>query len=234
MFALIDCRASSECIGNLEKYGFDAVLMPPAEYLSTPGASHTDMLAFSGLGKLFCHSDYYEKNKELIDKISVGASLGLSSEPTGETYPKDALFNCVLLGKYLLCNKKSVSSHILSEAQANNGLEILHINQGYTKCSVCKISDDAIITSDASIHRVCMGAGIDSLLVEVGHVLLPGYDYGFIGGASGVCGEYVYFCGNINKHPSGEAIKNFCLYHGKEAVSLSDGALFDCGSILFV
>lgn len=233
MFALMDCRANFECACNLEKYGFETVLMPPAEYLSAPVAFHTDMLVFSGFGKLFCHSKYYEKNKELIDKISAGYSLFLSDEPTGDSYPNDALFNCVLLGNYLLCNKKTVSQYILSEAKAH-GFDVLHTNQGYTKCSVCKISDNAVITSDASIHRVCTDVGIDSLLVEVGHVLLPGYEYGFIGGASGVCGDRVYFCGDINTHPSSEQIKNFCLSHKKEVTNLSLGPLFDCGSILFV
>ncbi len=233
MLCLLDCRTDGKCAEKLKSFGFEVLCIPRAEYLSSPVASHPDMVLFCGLGRLFCHAKYYSENKELIDKISRGVILTLSDEETGDKYPYDVLFNCVTLGKYLLCNQNTVSKLILEHAQ-KKGLEILHTRQGYTKCSVCKVAEDAIITSDTSIHKVCLSHGIDSLLIPSGNIILPDMDCGFIGGASGVCGDFVYFCGDVDGHPSGNEIRAFCQAHKKGAVSLSDSPLFDCGSILFV
>ena len=106
--------------------------------------------------------------------------------------------------------------------------------QGYTKCSVCVVSDNAIITADRAIATACAAVGIDVLTVSEGHISLPPYNFGFIGGASCACGDNVYFCGSLDTHPDGESIKEFCKNHGKLAVSLSDGELQDVGSLFFV
>ena len=68
----------------------------------------------------------------------------------------------------------------------------------------------------------------------MGHISLPPYEYGFIGGASGECREEIYFCGDVKTHPSSREILEFIDKHGKKAISLSDGELLDIGSILFV
>ena len=134
MKALIDCRADSSLLRSLEKYGFEPVLMPPADYLQAGVASHTDMLIFIGFDRLFCHTLYYKSNKDLIDSIAKYASLTvtISDEHTAENYPHDVLFNACIVGKKLICNKKAVSKLILCAAIENN-YEIIDVRQGYTK-----------------------------------------------------------------------------------------------------
>lgn len=235
MIALIDRRIDNASLLSLQNTGAELFLMPPADYLQGGVASHPDMLVFCGFGKLFCHERYYAENKKLIDSITKKADLMLvpSNEPTAEDYPYDVLFNAALVGNKLICNEKTVSRLILCEAESF-GCEIIHVPQGYTKCSTCIVSDNAIITADAPIFEACQGAGIDSLLISAGHIFLPDYDYGFIGGASGALFDKVYFCGNIDLHPDGERIKEFCKRYGKNAISLSSNKLFDIGTILFI
>lgn len=234
MLALIDCRAPSSVISELETRGFTVISMPPASYLQTGVASHTDMLLFIGFGQLFCHATYYSSNKALIDMIASEASLSLciSSEPPGKNYPYDVLFNACLIGKKLICNKKTVSKLLLDAARADR-CEIIHVSQGYTKCTVCTVSDSAIITSDRAISNTCREFGIDVLTVTDGQILLPPYEFGFIGGASGVCGKTVYFCGDIDSHPDADAIKHFCHKHERSVVALSRDSLLDVGTIIF-
>lgn len=235
MFAITDCRISAEAIAALEKYGFEPILLPPADYLSDAVASHTDMLIFMGLGRIFCHRRYYEGNSALIDRIVTLSSLELtlSDEPTGEKYPLDVLFNACLVGNRLICNEKTVSKLILDAARCW-GCKIINVPQGYTKCSVSVVSDNAIITADKAITAACRGIGIDVLEVSEGHISLPPYDFGFIGGASGVCGDNVYFSGSLDSHPDGERIKEFCEKHHKTAISLTDCELQDVGSLFFI
>jgi SAM-dependent methyltransferase len=236
MIALTDCRIDAVCLDAIKENGIDDIItLPPADYLHPSVSSHTDMLIFIGFGKIFCHYEYYTVNKALIDGLAnkIGASISLSQEPTGAEYPRDVLFNACLVGNNLICNTKTVS-HLILDAAVKHGCRIIHVPQGYSKCSVCIVSDEAIITSDKAIYKTCNAAGIDVLLVREGHISLTGMNYGFIGGASGVCGDKVFFCGNIDLHPDAKNIKAFCQKHKKTAVSLSDEELNDVGSIFFI
>lgn len=235
MIAIIDHRMPASAMNKLTDLGFELMLMPSAGYLDTPVSAHPDMLIFNGWGKLFCHDRYFNDNSDLIEKIvnALGLDLTLSNEHTNENYPHDVLFNCVALGDNLLCNTKTVSRLILQEAQSRK-VNVIHTNQGYTKCSVCRVSDNAVITADASIHKACAERGIDSLLVCADGVTLSGYDCGFIGGATGSDNENIYFCGDISLHPDGDKIIEFCKRHKKSVISLTDEELYDVGSIFFV
>ena len=235
MIALIDCRTSAITLDSLKNHGVEPVLMPPSPSLQTGVASHTDMLVFIGFGRLFCHTSYYESNNALIDNIIQlsGLSLSLSSEEWTNDYPRDVLFNACLIGNKLICNDKTVSRDVLRTA-CDSGIEIVNVSQGYTKCSICAVSDNAIITADKSIAKACQKVGMDVLLVSEGHISLPPYKFGFIGGTSGLCKDSVYFCGSLLTHHDGDRINEFCLKHGKKAVSLSNGDLQDVGSIFFV
>lgn len=219
----------------LMRLGYSVVKMPPSSVLPHPMATHTDMLVFIGFGCLFTHKSYYEENSALIEKIANDCKLEIiiSDEELGKSYPSDVLFNAALVGNKLICNPKHISRHILDKAK-NNGCELICVKQGYTKCSVCALGDNAIITADKGIHIASLAHGVDSLLIDAGHISLPPYEYGFIGGASGACDDEVYFCGDINSHPSGRKILEFAKKHEKNVTSLSEGELLDIGSILFV
>ncbi len=235
MYALIDIRASKVSFSTLISHGFDLILIPPADYLSEAVASHSDMLFFIGFDRLFCHEIYYKAHKELLDSISKLSSLELSisTESVGEKYPYDVLFNACLIGKRLICNKKTVSKLII-DAAISADCEIIDVPQGYTKCSICPVGVNALITADKAIAKASREHGIDVLLISEGHVSLPPYEYGFIGGASGLYKGKVYFCGSLDTHPDGEKIKKFCTENGAEIIELSNGILQDVGTIFFI
>lgn len=235
MYVITDNRIDKSSLLSLCREGFKPILLPPADYLQAGVAGHTDMLIFIGFGRLFCHKSYYESNRELIERIVKISELDLtlSDEPTDAKYPNDVLFNACLVKNKLICNEKTVSKLIL-EAAKTLKCEVISIPQGYTKCSVCVVSENAIITADKAIASACEAVSIDVLTVSEGHISLPPYNFGFIGGASGLCGNKVYFCGALDCHPDGESIKKFCEKHKKIAVSLSDDELQDVGSLFFI
>ena len=235
MLIIVDHRIKEASLSALRSEGFQPLLIPPANYLSDAVSSHTDMLIFLGFGRLFCHKRYYESNASLIDHIceTAALTLTLSDEATGDRYPEDVLFNACIVGNRLICNERTISKLILASAR-ELGYEIIHVSQGYTKCSICKVSESAIMTSDKAIAAACRGAGIDVLTVTEGHISLPPYDFGFIGGASGACRDKVYFCGSLDSHPDGERIREFCEKHNKSAISLTGGELQDVGSCYFI
>ena len=235
MIAIIDSRQPRKISKSLESRGFKVIGLPPFPTLSEPVSAHPDMLMFIASGVLLTHRDYYAIAQSKIDTIvaSAGLDILLCDAPVGGEYPHDILFNVARVGRFLI-GKQGCITHQLIEICRTISPEFIDVKQGYAKCSTCVVSDTSIITSDRGIASAARTHGIDSLLIRPGHVSLPGYDTGFIGGASGMCGGNVYFSGNLDLHPDAVSIRAFCATHGKTAVSLSEGTLFDGGSILFV
>ena len=235
MIIIADNRINASALSSLSAISENVLLMPAADYLQKGVASHPDMLLFIGFEHIFCHRRYFDKNSELIERISAHTDyeICISDEQTDEKYPHDVLFNAFILGHRLICNTKTVSKLILDFAEKYDH-DIVHVSQGYAKCSVAVVSDNAIITSDKAISSTCANLGIDVLTISEGHIFLPPYDYGFIGGTCGVYEDKIYFCGSIEKLPDAMSIKEFCRKHGKTAISLSLDALQDVGSLFFI
>ena len=76
--------------------------------------------------------------------------------------------------------------------------------------------------------------GVNVTLISNGGISLPPYDYGFIGGASGVIGKNVFFFGDISKHPDCKKICSAIENAGYTPVSLSDEELTDLGGIIAI
>lgn len=232
IYAITDFRISEECEKRLMREGFSVVKLPPMKDIPSSIASHTDILVFKIEETLFLSQKYYEENREAILPLSP-LTLRLTDSTQGEKYPRDAIFNGLVLGKRLFCKSDSFCPEALELAEAK-GYKICHTRQGYPACTTLKISENAAITADAGMAKTLAKEGVSLLKIESGGVLLPPYEYGFIGGAGGVFEDTVYFLGDITRHPSSKTILDFIEKNGKKAVSLSDEPLFDLGGILFV
>ena len=144
----------------------------------------------------------------------------------------------------------SINPHETSET-----LEIIDVPQGYTKCNTLIVDEYSIITSDVGIYNSCYGrphlTGNDAaaedckscisgspapqlevLLIEKGHIKLQGFDYGFIGGASGRVGDTIIFNGDITQHPDYEKITAFIESRGLKIKHFTGYPLEDIGSII--
>lgn len=150
-----------------------------------------------------------------------------------EKYPSNIALNAALVGNYLLCKASSLACEV-TEYCKNNGIVIVNVNQGYTKCSTLVVNDNAIITADLGISRVAKHYGIDCLLINPGHIYLNGSNYGFIGGASVVIGDNIYFFGDINHHPDSGNILEFVKNFNMNSISLTSEILFDVGGAVIL
>lgn len=233
MIAVIDQRQPPAVVSALRQRGMTVIPLPPFPALAEPVASHPDMLLLRIGRHLLTHGDYYRIAESQIDNIIAlsGLELFLCDDSMAAEYPFDVRFNAAIVGHLLLCRADTLACRALQLA-AREGLELVNVRQGYAKCSTCVVSDEAIITSDRGIAAAAAAHGIDVLTVRPGHVVLPGYPTGFIGGASGADAYNVYFSGSLDTHPDAAAIRRFCATHGKLAVSLCDGELFDGGTIM--
>lgn len=149
----------------------------------------------------------------------------------GKQYPEDAGLCICQTGKYILYNPKTASETALKHL---NGVSIA-VTQGYTKCSVCVVSEDAIITSDRIIAIRAENAGLNVLHIHPGFIKLDGFDYGFIGGSTFMLNkETLAFTGHFDHHPDSDRIMQFLKAQGVRPVFLTKRKIFDIGGAILL
>ncbi len=219
---------SAGCEISLKEMGYTVIKLPKFDRLQDGVASHADMLLFLNDGVLYTHEEYYKKNKAILDLAEV--KVKTTDEPVSKGYPKDILFNAVLTKDKILFSRNDSTSELIT-ALAERKVDV---KQGYTACSTCRVDDNNFITTDKGLYKAYTDNGINSLLVEKGDILLPGYNCGFIGGCSVVLADSVCFFGDVDKHRDFDLIKRFIENTGKKIISLSAEKLTDIGGAVVV
>ncbi len=150
----------------------------------------------------------------------------------GQEYPDDIPFNAACTGKFFIHNLNHTNPRLLQAAK-DAGMTLIHVRQGYTKCSVCIVDEQSIITYDEGIVRACAKyPSLSVLKITPGFIRLDGYDSGFIGGCSGRIGNEVIFNGNLSAHPDFDRIRHFIENRGLKCTWFSEYPLTDIGSIV--
>lgn len=217
--------ADTEIIMSLEALGITCLPVTPCAGLAFPLNTHADISLHHLGGDAFLCT-------HLHAALPAHWNQRLTRGRAGEAYPKDCLLNGVPLPPYYIGNFNVLDKLLLSWIEIN-GLIPIFVKQGYTKCNVCVVDSHSIITSDAGIARALQPHAVDVLLIRGGSILLNNYQSGFIGGTGGLLApDKLAFCGNLDLHPDGGAIRRFAAKRGVECISLSDVPLRDIGSIL--
>lgn len=160
-----------------------------------------------------------------------GFNVITDASPT-EKYPYDIRFNAAVCGGSFFGNMPFLSAK-LRDAALSFGLNGITVRQGYAKCSVCTVTNRAVITDDRGIAAAAKRNGFDVLEIEKGDILLSDRHFGFIGGCCGkISKTSVAFTGSLDTHVNGAEIRDFLHRHNCEAVELSAGKLKDVGGIL--
>ncbi len=158
-------------------------------------------------------------------KFTAGAS-----EP-GFRYPLNVKYNAAQIGSVLIHNRSCTDPVILEKAR-RFGMDLIHVKQGYTKCSLVIVDDSSVITSDGGIASALERNGFDVLVISPGHVALPGFPYGFLGGATGKIGNQIVFNGDLSAHPDFLRIKEFIERRGLRVTWFTEYPLEDIGSLI--
>lgn len=170
------------------------------------------------------HIDIFKQ----LDSLSIPYVVGNSR--LAAAYPEDIAYNAVITKDFLIHNL-DYTNPLLSMHSRYTHKKLLSVKQGYTKCSTVVVNDDAIITSDQGIYNVAKDF-MNVLLIQPGHVILDGFDFGFLGGASGSLEDTVVFHGDLSKHPDFVKIKSFVEAAQKKLLYFEEFPLTDIGSIL--
>ena len=171
-----------------------------------------------------CHPDIYMCH--LGKKLFSGDPAKLTHD-----YPGHAIYNGCSTGKYFIHNLKITDEKLLEEVD-RIGLTKVHVAQGYAKCSCVVVDEDSIITADRGIAKAAIAAGMNVLVIDPKQVVLDGYPYGFIGGASGKVGNTILFNGDLRRHSNYNEIVDFIERRGVSIKYFEEYPLTDIGSII--
>ena len=175
--------------------------------------------------KFICSPENFNDFKDIP-----GIELIIGKSRLNSEYPWDISYNVARVGKHIIHNFKYTDRVILEHS---DDLIKINVNQGYSKCSVCVINENAIITSDLGIAKKCDLFGIDVLVIDDSCISLNGVSHGFIGGSSGLISpELLAVNGNIKLHKNYDNISNFCNKYNVNIISLHCGEIEDIGSII--
>lgn len=188
--------------------------------LPEPVSAHPDMTLTPIEDIFVCCPESYEYYKKILGDRVVLGQTSLSSH-----YPYDIAYN-VLIFKNIAIGKLEFVDPVVINELNKRSIKLINVNQGYAKCSsaVCK---SGVITADEGIYKALVDNNVNALKITPGYVELTGYDYGFIGGATGVVDGVLTFFGDVSKHPDFQRIKEFCDFNYFTDFSLTDvGTIF--------
>jgi hypothetical protein len=209
-----------------QKSGLECIILPFSKRISDSVKGHADSLVFLKDGALITFDDYYLENRPLFDSLKI--PIITTNEYYSDTYPYDILFNAIEINGTVIGRCENISALI------KEGKSEIRVPQGYARCSTLLAGVSCAVTADLKLSRALTELSVDTLLIRSGHIILEGYDYGFIGGASIVFENTVFFFGRIEDHPDYYLIKEHLEKHGYSLSSLSDAPLTDCGGAIII
>jgi hypothetical protein len=225
MYIIADQRIPGQAKEKLNSYG-EVLWLEPQEVTYSAISAHPDIFFCLVNDHLVVAPNISEEMKIKLKRLE---GVCLEGEQSVEnSYPVTAGYNSVVTSEYIIGNTRFTDRRIKEQAESR---EIIHVNQGYTRCNLIPLPDNRFITSDKGIEKKLLEYDLEILFVEPTGILLPGFKHGFIGGTCGVWKDNLFFIGSLKRFPEGEKIRNFV--HNMEIIELYNGPLFDGGSLIF-
>lgn len=228
---IIDGRVSEEILENIKKLNVNVIPTIQCMEVPDPISYHPDIVMHPIDHKTLVIApnvfDYYE---EKLRGMGIKAIRGQTK--LNQNYQDHVAYNIGRIDNFAIHNQKYTDA-VLKYFLKKENIEMIHVNQGYSKCSMMIVDTNAAITADYPMYKKLKNIGIDILLINPGYVDLGGYSYGFIGGASGnLSKNHILLSGRIDRHPDKDKIFKFFKKYKKKIIYLSNKKIIDIGTII--
>lgn len=225
---IIGERYKSRLESALTALDMDVLWLCDNPYIDTRLAGHADLSAIR-LGKKIIASRYIIENSNYVNYLTnKGYDILPACAVQGKKYPADSNLCACVAGSSLIHNLHYTDPAILDIFQGKK----IHVGQGYAKCSCCVVADDCLISADSGIEQAVYKHNIELLKIKAGDIVLDGFDYGFIGGASIVIDDAVLFTGMLADEHDRHCVEVLVRNRGKQPIYLSHGRIFDIGGAI--
>ena len=218
---------------SVKSLGIDVIPMPDNPFVDDRLSGHADLSVLHLGGNRLLLAPYLKGNRFSQQLEYMGFDFQFADIEQSALYPNDAQMNVCIIGNKVVYNPKSVPDAIVKYLTFADRTVQISSRQGYSCCSVCVVDDNAIITADEGICRSAKAHGIDVLKIRPGYIDLPGFDHGFIGGASfKISDTKLAFTGRLDSHPDAEQMIGFASLHNVDIVYITDKPAFDIGGAI--
>jgi len=193
---------------------------------------HADLqVCYVGNGVLICAPEVFEYYENAL--MPYGVKVIKGEKDIGSTYGEDCAYNILVLGNTAFHNTK-YTDPVAKKYFEENGIRLIHVNQGYTKCAAAPVTEKSVITPDASIIKECEKNGINCLKIPWDGVSLSGFSHGFFGGCCGRISKDKFFvCGSLLHHVARDEIILFLRKNGFSLIE-TQGYATDIGSLVVI
>ena len=221
---LVDKYISQYAKNKLKELGINYIETVEIKTIADTTSTHPDM-QFLQIGEscAIVESSTFEYYKKLLPDYNIIDSVDIFSP-----YPYDSVLNVTFLGEFCF----------LTEFQFNKLKCFLKnkriiVKQGYTKCNICILNKNAIITSDIGIIKEAEKFGLRAYFLPNDEIILKGYKNGFWGGSTGLIDtNCMFFNGNIKELSCYNDLAEILKKEKIEPVYINEHKLTDVGSIL--
>lgn len=229
--AIVAGNANREIINNLEDKGLRVIKTIKCEDVDESIAYHPDIVMHPiNYNTLIIAPNVFAYYKDKFKGLNLNLIKG--EKELICKYPGDIAYNVGRIYGNAIHNF-SYTDELLKYYLLKEGLNLIDVKQGYTKCSISVVDQKSIITSDIPIYIKLNDLGFNVLNIKPGFIELKGQSYGFIGGCSGnISKDIIAFSGSLKDHPDREKIEKFILSRNKKIEYLSKKAITDIGTII--
>lgn len=229
---VVDGRMEDRMKRMLSERGIELLELPGDENLQEPVSGHPDMQLVHIGDNLLVAQPWLPSS--LLDRLRLlGFDVRIGETHLKAAYPFDIAYNVAILGKVAFHNTR-YTDRVLAELLARCSIRLVHVNQGYSKCSVLAVTPESLITADPCIARAASENGFDVLhLKPQTRIRLKGFDYGFIGGTAGfIDRDLLAFAGTPEALEDVEDVEAFLAKYGVRWLALGNDGLYDHGGLI--
>lgn len=160
-------------------------------------------------------------------------------EDVGAEYPYDVKYNLCQIGNNVIHNFNYTDKAILEYIE-NNNFNKIFVKQGYSRCSICVVSDTACITSDIGIYKATLLKNIDCLYLDENVCKLSDKNgietnmRGFIGGATCIIDNKFILFGDSDLLENKLKLLEFLNKYALELVDFKGLNIHDYGGVIVI
>ena len=242
---IADSRMPEEAKKNLKKLG-DVLFLNPTDITYKSISAHPDIFFFQTKDGFIYAPNAPKRIIKELKKRKIKLTEG--KKEVGKKYPETVPYNAVGIGDTLIHNLKHTDSTILSLYENH-----IHVNQGYTRCNLVALNENAFITSmedykttrlqdykevaETQRHRdtefKVQNSEFRVLYIDPKQIKLEGHDHGFFPGCCGVWKNNLIVSGSTKYLKEKAELDKFLKDNDFNLIELYDGELVDVGSVFF-
>ena len=229
MIVLHDYRLSDKAIKTLSNYAkplaFDARNINAFSALT----GHADIFCCMGLSKPIIAPNTPQYIIEYFKSKNIDFQFGKTI--VGNSKDTISAYNVAISRSFVVHNRHCTDPIIMQNLQ---GKTYIHVKQSFARCSTMVLPEDNFITSDKAIFAKLSEKHVNCLYVSPEQIVLPGLNYGLIGGCMGVWNKQVLVSGSLKNIADGAKMRRWITDLDFDIVELDNTPLFDGGGLLFV